>query len=856
MDDLDHSVLIAEQDWNKFYEESEECSLQQPDLAQSDDSGLSDAEESRHAVPELSRPIQSSLEHPAVSGEGTSESQTDLVQGSESGIPSEQPDNTNNLRTDNPEPELRIPEEKCTRQPGQRALSDSNNAGAIPSCLAFEVNAEDHDKNLTKEQQNYSKNPGGQQDERQTEDKTDQVIVEPVTHSPCGQVNRHSKVLEQQETSETVTRVTDDVAGQKTEKERWFVTVNDSPARLRASVCASGQKKRRKKKSSRKSTHRRPTSEGQCPLFRSETEAEGEGDNESDAKDNQFPELQHSNTIPRKVPQNLQLQDEHLSQSGHVIGEPMHCPEGTEGQEPSNERTAILDEALGPTRPIYAISSFWDEMEKLTINDILQLRIANNRSPLRMRIDEETAPTDDNILHLMDQGQGSSKDESLQDSVSVDDTADSDYFTHLDDSKPDRSSCEFSTFSDFDEEFLQILQSVSATPTPEPQDAEEKNQSFLESTDTKVFYQDQTLEATILSHHRKSEDLMMLRSENGTPLYLFPNSDSQDLLLSTCQDPDLSPIIVEGSNAVRATPSPVLSVSDILDDHFLMSLQEIFKEDCDEQEPRARSWDRPRSTVPIPYSDNLSVSESYDYFFSDFEVGNLFFPSKEGLQKTEEKTVPIFSTSHPVVRDAAFPEVEEIVETEEEDECAPIRVMTRFSSQSQHRTEASATPDAYFYTNQRRNWKSLFSLRRIRLPEKGMSWCRQASSWVFPAIARKADCTVWESECTSAIPKVATVSPTHPTTLQLDDLLLQRFAKQQRHLQTAMSVTKRDGFTLSIKQADMCLVCIAFASWVLKSTNPQSADMWKAALLANVSAISAIQYLRQYMNEEKAQLKR
>uniref|UniRef100_A0A8C5CV73 Uncharacterized protein n=2 Tax=Gadus TaxID=8048 RepID=A0A8C5CV73_GADMO len=45
----------------------------------------------------------------------------------------------------------------------------------------------------------------------------------------------------------------------------------------------------------------------------------------------------------------------------------------------------------------------------------------------------------------------------------------------------------------------------------------------------------------------------------------------------------------------------------------------------------------------------------------------------------------------------------------------------------------------------------------------------------------------------------------------------------------------------------MCLLCIAVASWVLRSTDPHAADSWKAALLANVSAISAIQYLRHYV---------
>uniref|UniRef100_A0A672GV75 Uncharacterized protein n=2 Tax=Salarias fasciatus TaxID=181472 RepID=A0A672GV75_SALFA len=50
----------------------------------------------------------------------------------------------------------------------------------------------------------------------------------------------------------------------------------------------------------------------------------------------------------------------------------------------------------------------------------------------------------------------------------------------------------------------------------------------------------------------------------------------------------------------------------------------------------------------------------------------------------------------------------------------------------------------------------------------------------------------------------------------------------------------------------MCMVCIAFASWVLKTANPQVGDAWKAVLLANVSALSAIQYLRRYVRVEAA----
>lgn len=110
-----------------------------------------------------------------------------------------------------------------------------------------------------------------------------------------------------------------------------------------------------------------------------------------------------------------------------------------------------------------------------------------------------------------------------------------------------------------------------------------------------------------------------------------------------------------------------------------------------------------------------------------------------------------------------------------------------------------------------------------------------------------------------------------------------------------------DASFLPLRQSDMCLVCIAFASWVLKTANPQVGDAWKAGkhicvesislnisgkiqplycylcniwlniiwehvqaakfhfhlyfhavLLANVSALSAIRYLRKYVKMEAA----
>uniref|UniRef100_A0A8C5MRS3 PGC-1 and ERR-induced regulator in muscle protein 1 n=1 Tax=Leptobrachium leishanense TaxID=445787 RepID=A0A8C5MRS3_9ANUR len=43
---------------------------------------------------------------------------------------------------------------------------------------------------------------------------------------------------------------------------------------------------------------------------------------------------------------------------------------------------------------------------------------------------------------------------------------------------------------------------------------------------------------------------------------------------------------------------------------------------------------------------------------------------------------------------------------------------------------------------------------------------------------------------------------------------------------------------------DACLVFLAFASWAMKTSDMRSPDGWKTALLANIGAVSAIQYMR------------
>ncbi|TMS19339.1 hypothetical protein E3U43_003660 [Larimichthys crocea] len=69
-----------------------------------------------------------------------------------------------------------------------------------------------------------------------------------------------------------------------------------------------------------------------------------------------------------------------------------------------------------------------------------------------------------NESSLVDTGEYNSSDGGLMDTS---DTTDSDYFTQTDESKPDRSSCDFSS-SDFEEEYWQFL-GTSRNSSPDPQ---------------------------------------------------------------------------------------------------------------------------------------------------------------------------------------------------------------------------------------------------------------------------------------------------------------------------------------------------------------------------------------------------
>ncbi|KAI2663726.1 PGC-1 and ERR-induced regulator in muscle protein 1 [Labeo rohita] len=860
MDDLDHSVLIAEQDWDCFCTESEECNVQQAKLAALDESGFSDSDDDKTFVPTQTSPDQlcEKDQNQHQIGELKSEHTSENSDFTEYTSPNTEPKNTSSAE--------------------QTSDAEAN-----------EPRATCEDSNLT-EKLNENQDNGENQSSQATNNPVSEMSIEDIKHEKST------------DSIEMLTEVTDCSPVVKQEKERWFVTVNDSPVRLRVKDPRSVQKKRRKKKPSKNLRKNNDAMEKCSSLNNTESEIfkqenlyspniqnalhiqdikcilpTGSSENEEEKTSRpislkkesmtEMPEAKlernpadslNSLLTPKQMPQTLfkdlsGLLPQYLDHSTvcnihnksivDIVSERQHTTdnlnhfnsdtevesprfilgaskpnapsnteeESTEQQEPlgqsynreessqSSQEIQPFRSTSGPTPPIFAISSFWDEMEKFTINDILQLRTANNTSLLTESIiPEESSPAVE------------SKDNFLEDSL-VDDAADSDYFTHLDDSKPDRSSCEFSTYSDLDDEFQQQLH-ASANPSPEPLEGKEQTQRFLESG--------LDLEETWRS---ESNEMVKLYPESDSSLYLYSETESkmQDIFLTTRED-NTNTFLLDRCSTRKSTPSPVLSISDILDNQRLESFFEILS---DTEAEQYQTWIPDRSTS-LCFSQRLSLAETYDDFFSDFEVGNFLFPSTQALTKSEKTLVPIYSSSHSVVKELEYPEVEEVIHSD----CAPVRDMRCAS--------LTETSNMCLITSQRSTWRNL-SLRHTKLL-MGRTWCTMATCWGFP----NTDDTVYGYRTRTSSSSIA--QPKLPE-LFLENQALRQITEHQIHVEA--TVPDKDHFLFSFKQTDMCLVCIAFASWVLKSSNPQSTDMWKAALLANVSAISAIQYLRRYVKE-------
>lgn len=272
--------------------------------------------------------------------------------------------------------------------------------------------------------------------------------------------------------------------------------------------------------------------------------------------------------------------------------------------------------------------------------------------------------------------------------------------------------------------------------------------------------------------------------------------------------------------------------------------------------------------IPEPTTENIvnnfidgnSVPENYDHFFSEFDTSSFFY-----TDEANPELVPIFSCSRSSKNKMELHDAYDYFlvsssdnsssESDDEDryENAPIRVVTRFTRNA---SSKDIVTDAYehFYTDrdlQEDFFKTTFSFRNLKFTDDYVHKKEPADALTAEPL---------RDDSKSFHIKAMPITVLENQDVMFPDSLLCSFDNQiitklqqpliYQNLQTAVSSPNLDSPLLPLKQSDMCLICIAFASWVLKTADPQAGDAWKAVLLANISALSAIRYLRRYIKGE------
>lgn len=1010
MDDLDHSIHIANYDWTSFYEECEECGLVQPSLACPDSWSLSDSEEQGNPSSVFSAGHQEPEQSCAESSDG--------AEGSAAGCCMEEENCTDGVKS------VSVQMVQCGSAGGQeetKAEAGLGNPEENAFNTAEHIEEEKHANiktTLQTEQLNVQCSEG-ESSELKRGDEAVQIETDMHDLISTQQPDPISYNLTELDVNEPITTdrsVSEDVSGLRAEKERWFVTVNESPARQGVRA-ASVKKKRRQKK-----TRKERSLENHCRLETTKDNNEAkvernlvnkcaEPDSEcvqmgvisdssqlsltSDEEDNlseqlvmspspkdniieptvesksnnritprkpikldsvesdvyedgveffsthsfdsesylsateSWEDLQHllkehqqlqrslsltensylfnlteiteadntqdremlsydgtlsfdipasnceghestdvqpsagqsadrmpddisicdnqtHSTLPAPTP-GLQKQEVNdLASGGSSVNQLLPIPDLTVTPCPVADSPETYAEAAGHTRPVYAISAFWDEMEKLTINDILQLRMGRSTPPR-----DTVTPNADDHGPLLDTVEYNLSDGVLMDTS---DTADSDYFTQPDESKRDRSSCEFST-SDFEEEYWQYL-SASRNHSPDPQSkrqqspgdspftAHEEEESLSSETPVPLedYAEDQEASDLILSRlglprpitkSKSLQNVSAFKTEDLS-LQLLLGNDESSLFLSSC--PSLEENVVLTASDSLGTQIP----TSLLGEHDQISLPEVFEYLYSDDGTNGGSQ-------CVKVYDPVDISMVYDYSLCAFS-DEMSFSFLYNFQRSEEKPIPIFSCSQPLIRELTFPNPDFVFlrsDFEEEGDISPFRIMSGSFFKGD---DCGVSASHGFY-----NWKSL--MRKVRFPDKGSIWCSRSGATVFPDEVEKITTKSVDPPLTMLTARRGSSSPfllfselalqkkvldAGQATSTSELLILQTGLKHTRAhfiqnnllfcLFLFMSLTGQEGIFSSLKQSDMCMVCIAFASWVLKSSDPESADAWKAGM--------------------------
>ncbi|XP_053281264.1 PGC-1 and ERR-induced regulator in muscle protein 1 [Pleuronectes platessa] len=487
------------------------------------------------------------------------------------------------------------------------------------------------------------------------------------------------------------------------------------------------------------------------------------------------------------------------------------------------------------------MSSFWREMEKLTINDILGLRSV---PPL-----PESQETDASAL------------------------TDSGFFTQSDESRLKQTSEHMPSGPD---------QEKSGSGAVVADDSFISRSVLWESepvlmslgsdtcTDNTMMTSVSNISQPVFSGNAKQSHRKISKTLSGHNLAaLYSDSFSSRLKGQTLQTLD-----EEGSekfDCVFEDKTPKQADMDSLPsswtDGYRISVSDIFQY-LFGGKPSIPSQPA-TDNVTTFYSDGTSVSENYDHFFSEYDTETFFCPLISAEDQTKGEQGPIGSYSRSACRNLQFPEAYEgffassssddsSVESDEEDNCGPVRVVTRFTHNANSSQISTDIYDHFFTDSDLREnffWKATLSFRNVHFSRITVQKQTLPSSRTSHVPVRQSGRSLQRTLYPSKALGNQDVMFPDPLLYHLEDRISRQQAMQpfrNEGLQTADSNPRLDSLLLPLRQSDMCLVCIAFASWVLKTANPQVGDAWKAVLLANVSALSAIRYLRKYVKMEAA----
>ncbi|XP_031701374.1 uncharacterized protein perm1a [Anarrhichthys ocellatus] len=476
---------------------------------------------------------------------------------------------------------------------------------------------------------------------------------------------------------------------------------------------------------------------------------------------------------------------------------------------------------------VFAMSSFWREMEMLTINDILGLRMISKAAPPSslppLQDSEETsmfAVTDSSFFTQLDESQSERTNENTPSHPNSIETSSGSVIAA--NSSSSSGVMWESLGADIHPENM-TLTSVGDICKPVPSEGAQtclrkisKNVSVhnLESLRyTRKVQTLQTLDEGALQKVEYFTDGHMPKQQKDMESLASLSTDSYRISLQ-----DILQYLFSGKKSVPSQPAP--------------------------------------DNITTCYTDGNSVPETYDHFFSEFDTESFFYPFIPAEDRTKDELVPIFACSRSANRYLQFPEAydhffassssdESSVESDEEED-GPVRVVSRFNLAS---STSPISTDIYenFFTDRdlRKNffWKTTFSFRNIRLTGSTVQKQTLSNPLSRVPVRQRGRSLGRTVHPLNALGKQDGMFP--------DPLLCQQPFRHE-DLQTAASNPRLDASLLPLRQSDMCLVCIAFASWVLKTANPQVGDTWKAVLLANVSALSAIRYLRKYVTMEAA----